>query len=155
MASFLYSQSRQCSLTTIAALIPVHIPKFQNNILPFCRSQWPHSLRGASAAACLLGMWVWIPPGAWMSVPFECCVLSSRGLSVGLITRTEESCWVWRCVWVWSWSLDNEEILTHYGLLNIFCLWLCSPARAMASSFTRFRDHTQRRATVDRTLLDE
>jgi hypothetical protein len=31
-------------------------------------------------------------------------------------------------------------------------LWLCSPARAMASSSTRFRDHTQRRATVGRTL---
>jgi choline dehydrogenase-like flavoprotein len=34
-------------------------------------------------------------------------------------------------------------------------LWLCSPARAMASSFSRFRDHTQRRATVGRTPLDE
>jgi hypothetical protein len=32
---------------------------------------------------------------------------------------------------------------------------LRSPARAMASSFTKFRDHTQRRATVGRTLLDE
>jgi hypothetical protein len=34
-------------------------------------------------------------------------------------------------------------------------LWLCSPARAMASSSTRFLDHTQRRATVGRTPLDE
>jgi hypothetical protein len=31
----------------------------------------------------------------------------------------------------------------------------CSPAQAMASWFTRFLDHTQRRATVDRTPLDE
>jgi hypothetical protein len=37
-----------------------------------------------------------------------------------------------------------------YGLL-----WLCSPARAMASSFTRFLDHTQRRATFVRNPLDE
>jgi hypothetical protein len=37
-----------------------------------------------------------------------------------------------------------------YGLL-----WLCSPARAMVSSSTRFIDHTQRRATVGRTPLDE
>jgi hypothetical protein len=37
-----------------------------------------------------------------------------------------------------------------YGLL-----WLCSPARAMASSSTRFRDHTQRRATVGRTHVYE
>jgi hypothetical protein len=34
-------------------------------------------------------------------------------------------------------------------------LWLCSPARAMASSSTRFLDHTQRRATVGMTPLDE
>jgi hypothetical protein len=51
---------------------------------------------------------------------------------------------------------------TGYGLL-----WLCSPARAMASCgsaaqrglwpprFTRFLDHTQRRATVGRTPLHE
>jgi hypothetical protein len=32
-----------------------------------------------------------IPPGAWMSVSCECCVLSGRGLCVGLITRPEES----------------------------------------------------------------
>jgi hypothetical protein len=32
-----------------------------------------------------------------------------------------------------------------------YYLWLCSPARAMA--FTRFLDHTQRRATVGRTPL--
>jgi hypothetical protein len=37
-----------------------------------------------------------------------------------------------------------------YGLL-----WLCSTVRAMASSSTRFLDHTQRRATVGRTPLDE
>jgi hypothetical protein len=37
----------------------------------------------------------------------------------------------------------------------IFSLWHCSPARAMASSFTRFLDNTQRRATVGRTPLDE
>jgi hypothetical protein len=37
-----------------------------------------------------------------------------------------------------------------YGLL-----WLCSPAWVIASSFKMFLDHTQRRATVDRTPLDE
>jgi hypothetical protein len=36
-----------------------------------------------------------------------------------------------------------------------YFLCFCSPARAMASSFTRFRDHTQRRTTVGRTPLDE
>jgi hypothetical protein len=33
--------------------------------------------------------------------------------------------------------------------------WLCGPTRAMASSFTRVLDHTQQRATVGRTALDE
>jgi hypothetical protein len=40
-------------------------------------------------------------------------------------------------------------------LLLYFFLWLCSSARAMASSFTRFLGLTQRRATVGRTPLDE
>jgi hypothetical protein len=51
-----------------------------------------------------------------MSVCCECCVLSGRGLCVGLITRPEESYRVWR-VWMWTWSLDNEEALAHWGLL--------------------------------------
>ena len=39
--------------------------------------QWPRGLRRSSAAARLLNR---IPPGAWMSVCCECCVLSGRGL---------------------------------------------------------------------------
>jgi len=60
-----------------------------------------------SAATRLLGLRVRIPLGAWMSVCCECCVLWGRGLCIGLITRPEESYRVW-CVWVWSWSLDND-----------------------------------------------
>ena len=33
--------------------------------------------------------------------------------------------------------------------------WRCGPMRAMASSFLRFRNHTQRRITIGRTPLDE
>ena len=55
------------------------------------RSQWPRGLRRRSAAACLLRSWVRIPPGAWMFVCCDCCVLSGRGLCDGLITRPEES----------------------------------------------------------------
>jgi len=36
-----------------------------------------------------------------------------------------------------------------------FFLWRCGPTRAMASSFLRFLDHTQRRITVGRTHLDK
>jgi len=78
----------------------------------FGRSRW---LRG-SAAASLLGSRVRIPPGAWMSVSCECCVLSGRGLCVGLITCPEKSYRV-RCVWVWWWSLDIEEAMAYQGLL--------------------------------------
>ena len=74
------------------------------------QSQWPRCLRRDSAAARLLGLLVLISPGARLSVFCECCVLSSRGLCVGLITRPEESYRVW-LVWMWSWSLKNVEAL--------------------------------------------
>jgi len=37
----------------------------------------------------------------------------------------------------------------------LFFLWRCDPTRAMASSFLRFLDHTQRSTTFGRTPLDE
>jgi hypothetical protein len=54
-----------------------------------CRSQWPCGLRRGSTAARLLELWVRIPPRAWMSVSWDCCVFSGRGLCDGLITRPE------------------------------------------------------------------
>jgi hypothetical protein len=60
-----------------------------------CRSQWPHGLRRRSAAARLLRSWVQIPPGTWMFVCCEWCVLSGRGLCDKLIARPEESYWLW------------------------------------------------------------
>ena len=59
---------------------------------------WFHSLRslrGTSVAACLLRLRVQIPQGAWMFVSCECCVLSGRGLCDELITRPDESYWLW------------------------------------------------------------
>ena len=37
----------------------------------------------------------------------------------------------------------------------LFFLWPCDPTRVMASSFTRFLDHTQRRTAVGMTPLDK
>jgi hypothetical protein len=51
-----------------------------------------------SSTARLLRLWVRIPPGAWMFVFCDCCVLSIRGLCDGLITRPEESYRLWRVV---------------------------------------------------------
>jgi len=72
--------------------------------------QWPRSLRRVSATTRLVGLWVQIPPEAWIAVSCDCCVLSGRGIFDGPITRTEESYRVWY-VWVWSWSLDTEDAL--------------------------------------------
>ena len=44
-------------------------------------------------------------------------VVSVVWCQVGLTTRPEDSYRMW-CVWVWSWILDNEEALAHWGLLR-------------------------------------
>jgi len=87
----------------------------ESNIQPQlyrCQSQYPRGLRRGSAAARLLELWVRTPPGTWMSVCCECCVLSGRGLCARLITRPEDSYRMWG-VWVWSCSVDNEEVLAY------------------------------------------
>jgi len=78
------------------------------------RSRWPRGRRCGSAAARFLVLRFRIPPGSRMSVCCGCCLLSGKGLCVRLITNPEESYPVW-CVWVWSWNLDNEEVLAHWG----------------------------------------
>jgi hypothetical protein len=50
---------------------------------------------------------------------------------------------------------DLDRSTNIVWVIIIYFLWHCSPARAMASSFTRFLDHTQRRATVSMTPLDK
>jgi len=42
-------------------------------------------------ARSMMGLRVRIPPGAWIHVCFECCVLPVRGLCDGPISRPEES----------------------------------------------------------------
>ena len=52
--------------------------------------------RRRRSAAALLRLWVRIPPGTWMFVCCECCVLSGS-ICDALITRPEESYGLW-CV---------------------------------------------------------
>jgi len=80
-----------------------------------CRCQWPQGRRRRSTAARLLRLWVRISPGAWISVYCECCVLSGRRLCDKLITRPEESYWLW-CVVCDLETPMNEEALVHWGL---------------------------------------
>ena len=42
---------------------------------------WPRGLKWPEAAR-LPKLWVRTPPGAWLSVSFECCVLSGRECGV-------------------------------------------------------------------------
>jgi len=78
------------------------------------RSQWPRGQGRRSAATRLLRLWVRITPEAWMPVCRECCVLSGRGLCVGLITRPEES-YRLCCICVWSWNLVNVGAMAGVG----------------------------------------
>jgi len=62
-----------------------------------CRSQWSRGLRRRSTAARMLGLWVRIPPGAWMSVCCECCMLwlvqrnpTDYGASLCVISKPRE-----------------------------------------------------------------
>jgi hypothetical protein len=73
------------------------------------------NLHCRSAAARLLRMWVRIPPGVWMSVCCECCVLSDRSLCVEPITRPEEPDRVW-CVVVCD--LETSWMRTPWSALG-------------------------------------
>jgi hypothetical protein len=78
-----------------------------------CRSQWTRGLRRRSAAARLPRSWVRIPPGAWLSVCCEFCVLSDRGLCDKLTTRLEES-YRLRCVAVCD--LDTSSMRSQTSI---------------------------------------
>jgi len=109
-----------------------YIPYFiQIVVCRLCRSQWPRGLRRRSTVTRLLRVWVRIPPGAWMSVCCECCVLSGRGLCDVRITRPEVSYRVW-CVVVCDletsrmrpWPAAPQEkkvyIFTYKFICNIY-----------------------------------
>ena len=89
----------------------------RNIYINLCRTQWQRGLRRDSAAARLLVIVGSNPAGSYMSLSCECCALSGRGLCDAPITRSEESYRMW-CVWVRSWSLDNDKDLGHKGLMS-------------------------------------
>ena len=67
------------------------LKNIKNSNAAQCRSQWQRGLRRGSAAVRLLGLRVRITSGARLYVSVYCCVLSSRGHFVGLITHTDRS----------------------------------------------------------------
>ena len=76
------------------AVIPARNPP---KVQTWCHPQCPRGLRRRSTVARLLRLWVRIPPGAWMFVCCDCCVLSGRGLCNAWMMHPEESYWLW-CV---------------------------------------------------------
>ena len=104
-----------------------------------CRSLWPRGLRRRSAAARQLRLWVRVPPGAWMFISCECCVLSGRALCDKLITRPEESYRLW-CVVVCdletSWmrrprpALGRSAIIKRLHYLIILQRWIIGKVAA-------------------------
>jgi hypothetical protein len=79
-----------------------------------------------------------------MFVCCECCVLSGRGLCVGLITRPEESYRLWRVV-VWSRNLENEEAKARYRAVKIRPQWVVTPGKQI--------NNIRRRRMITFTLL--
>ena len=100
---------------------------------PLRRSQWPRGLRRRSSAARLLRLWVRIPPGAWMFVCCECCVLSGRGLCDGLITRPEKSYRLW-CVVVCDQETSNEEAKAHQRAVENTATMVVTPGKQKSSA---------------------
>jgi hypothetical protein len=105
------------------------------NIILLGRSRWPCGLKRGSATACLLGWWVRIPLGTWMSVFCEYCVLSGRGLCVGYVTGPEEpphsgvsecdcEAWTMRRLWFTTGCCIMEKDLVYWSYAFIL-LVLC------------------------------
>ena len=72
------------------------LKRFALNIPRNSRSQWPRGLRYRSAAARLLRLWVWNPPGTRLFICCKCYILSGRMLCDEL-SLDQESYQLW-CV---------------------------------------------------------
>ena len=110
----------------------------------FSRSQWPPGLRRRSAAARLLRLWVRILPTVMRRFVW------SRNL------MNEEAMAHWEAVAPITNEQTKKVRFNQYAVPPIIFLGGSSvPQLAIASSFMRFLDHTQRRTTVCRTPLNE
>ena len=125
------------------------------SFLSVCRSQWPSGLSRVSTADRLLGLRVWVPPGAWMSV--VCCQVEISATGWFLVQRSFTDRGVSLCVIYkpqeWGghgprWAVEPEKEFSPSVRCN-------SPTWALATSFLRFLDHIQWPTTVGRTALNK
>jgi hypothetical protein len=95
-------ENSNCSVTSDSSWAG-NILDFVSVIFLLCRSQRPLGPRRGSAAVHLLGLWVRISSRTWVSVSFECCVLSGRVLyradhsSRGVLPRSSIMRRPWGC----------------------------------------------------------
>ena len=80
-----------------------------------CRSHWPRCPRLGSGISGFLGLRVRIPPLAWMTFSYECCVLSGRGICDRPITPPEESYRLWYIV---VGDLETSRMMTLWTALG-------------------------------------
>jgi len=142
-AYFLGDKDSRCvGLTTLPPSCPDRLEIWEPQIPGSLRScpglsHRPLGLRRRFSAARMLRLWVRIPPGAWVTVCCECCVLSGRGLCEGLITRPEESygmCCVVVCdpenswmIWPWpTWGCGAKNKKIRPNINQVFCVSLCT-----------------------------
>jgi len=88
---------------------------------------------------------------SWLTSPIS-SVLYSR------ISESLRGIFVFQSKYLFYFESNGLHLSVFYcshHMAFLFLLWRCDPMRAMASSFLRFLDHTQRRTTVGRTPLDE
>ena len=91
-----------------------------------CRCQWPRDLRRRSMVACLLRSWVRIPPGAWMFVCCECCVLSEvSAMDWSLVQRSPTNCGT--SLYVIKKSHKRGGYSPTRGLQNTNPQWVLAP----------------------------
>ena len=93
----------------------------------------PIPVAEGSRAACLLGLRVRIPLGAWMSVGVVCCQRSLRRAypsSRGVLPTVV-------CHWVWSRNVENEAALARVGLFAFHCCHWNATVRFIDCCLTR------------------
>jgi hypothetical protein len=81
------------------------------------QSEWPRCLRRRSSAVRLLGIWVRIPLGEWMSVCCEClcCQVEVSVSGWSLVQRSPTECGVSKRVWLWSSERTGKAMTRKRG----------------------------------------
>ena len=98
-------------------------------------------MHGPQSSHLVWPRWVRIPPGLWMFIGCECCVLSRRGLCDELITRPEESYRLWCVVVCDQETSQARRVKPATGLWKVQTQWVVTP-RKQTNNPTCYCNHT-------------